>query len=59
MVGVLDLFNGVVSEKTQLPQLPSEYMTVFSGRTDTSEVRCDLTDKDNTKTTRSDTKHDL
>ena len=26
------------------PQVPPEYVTVFSGRTDTPEVRCNLTD---------------
>ena len=45
--GMLDLCNGVVSEKTPQifwPLLLAEYVTVFSGRTDTPEVRCDLTD---------------
>ena len=43
--GVLDVPNGTVSEKTQetfRPTLPAEYMTVFSGRTDAPEVKCDL-----------------
>ena len=46
--GVLDLRNEAVSEKTPQifsPSLPAEYVTAFSGRTDTPEVRCDLTDK--------------
>ena len=45
---VLDLRNGAVSEKTlQIfwPPLPTEYVTVFSRRKDTPEVRCDLTDR--------------
>ena len=45
---VLDLCNRAVSEKTPqifLPPLPIEYVTVFSGRIDTPEVRCDLTDR--------------
>ena len=45
--GVLDLCNGVVSEKSlQIfwPLLPAVYVTVFSGGTDAPEVRCDLTD---------------
>ena len=40
--------NGAVSEKTPQifgPPLPAEYVTVFSGRTDAPEVRCDLTDR--------------
>ena len=46
MEGVLDLRNGAVSEKTPQifwPSLPAGYVTVFSGRTDAPEVRCDLT----------------
>ena len=46
MEGVLDLRNGAVSDKTPQifgPSLLAEYVTVFSGRTDTPEVRCDLT----------------
>ena len=45
MEGALDLCNVAVSEKTTQivwPPLPAEYVTVFSGRTDTPEVRCDL-----------------
>ena len=41
------LCNGAVSEKSSQifrPPLPAEYVTVFSGRTDVPEVRCDLTD---------------
>ena len=37
-----------VSEKTPQffwPPLPAEYVTVFSGRSDAPEVRCDLTDR--------------
>ena len=48
MEGVLDLHNGVVSEKIPhmfSPLLPTKYMTVFSGRTDTPEVKCDLTSR--------------
>ena len=48
MQEVLDLCNGGVSEKTPQvfsPLLPAEYMTAFSGRTDTPEVRCGLTDR--------------
>ena len=44
---VLDLCNGAISEKNPQifgPPLPAEYVTVFSGRTDAAEVRCDLTD---------------
>ena len=44
----MDLRNRVVLEKTPQifrPPLPAEYMTVFSGRTDAPEVRCDLTDR--------------
>ena len=44
---ILEIYNGAVSEKTPqifLPPLPAEYVTVFSGRTDAPEVRCDLTD---------------
>ena len=39
--GVMDLYNGEVSEKTlQIfsPSLPTEYVTTFSGRTDAPEV---------------------
>ena len=46
MQEVLDLCNRAVSEKTLQtlrPSMPAEYVTVFSGRTDTPEVRCDLT----------------
>ena len=42
---VLDLCNGVVSEKTAQifgPPLPAEYVTVFSGRTDALDVSCDI-----------------
>ena len=51
MEGVLDLCNRGVSEKhPQIfgPQLPVEYVTEFSGRTD---VRCDLTDRHTDRTT--------
>ena len=54
MEGVLDLRNGAVSEKTPQilrPPLPAEYVTVFSGRTDAPEVRCDLTDRHTDRTT--------
>ena len=52
--GVLDLRNGVVSEKTPLifgPPLPTEYVTEFSGQTDAPEVRSDLTDRQTDTTT--------
>ena len=42
------LCNGTVLEKSPKifrPPLPAEYVTVFSGRTDAPEVRCDLTDR--------------
>ena len=45
---VLDICNRAVSEKNPQifrPPLPAKYVTVFSGRTDTAEVRCDLTDR--------------
>ena len=47
MEGVLDLRNEAISEKNPqifLPLLSAEYVTVFSGRTDAPEVKCDLTD---------------
>ena len=40
--------NGAVSEKTPQifgPLLPTEYVTVFSGRTDAPEVRFGLTNR--------------
>ena len=40
----LDLYNRTVSEKTLQrfwPPLPAEYVTVFSGWTDTPKVTCD------------------
>ena len=43
--GVLDLRNGVVSEKTPQifwPPLPTEYTTVFSGRTDLRHSRGEM-----------------
>ena len=48
------LCNGAVSEKSlQIfrPPLPAEHVTVFSGRTDALEVRCDLTDRHTDPTT--------
>lgn len=41
-------FHEAVSDKTPQifgPLLPTEYMTVFSGKTDIPEVRSDLTDR--------------
>ena len=52
--GVLDLCNGVVSEKTPqifLTLLSAEYVTALSGQTDAPEVRCDLTDTQTDPTT--------
>ena len=54
MDGVLDLRNRGVSEKTPQkfrPPLPAECVTVFSGRTDASGVRYDLTDRHTDRTT--------
>ena len=47
MLEAVYLCNGAISEKTPhfLPPLPAEYVTVFSGQTDTPEVRFDLTDR--------------
>ena len=47
MQEVQKLWNGTVSEKIPKnfqPTLHTEYLTVFSGRTDAPEARCDLTD---------------
>ena len=48
--GVLDLCNRADLDNFG-PLLPTEYVTVLLGQTDTAEVRCDLTDTDPTTVT--------